>query len=46
MDTVNRISVIVWPSTENGRVDTTVRADRILFGISHRFGEKKTDSSP
>jgi len=24
--------------TMNGRVDTTVRADRILFGISHRFG--------
>ena len=28
----------IWP-TMNGRVDTTVRADRILFGISHRFGE-------
>lgn len=28
----------IWP-TANGRVDTTVRADRILFGISHRFGE-------
>jgi len=27
----------IWP-TANGRVDTTVRADRILFGISHRFG--------
>jgi opacity protein-like surface antigen len=26
--------------TANGRVDTTVRADRILFGISYRFGEK------
>ena len=24
--------------TANGRVDTTVRSDRILFGISHRFG--------
>jgi hypothetical protein len=28
----------IWP-TANGRVDTTVRAERILFGISHRFGE-------
>jgi len=27
----------IWP-TANGRVDTTIRADRILFGISHRFG--------
>jgi opacity protein-like surface antigen len=26
--------------TANGRVDTTVRGDRILFGISYRFGEK------
>lgn len=26
-----------WP-TMNGRVETTVKADRILFGISHRFG--------
>jgi hypothetical protein len=25
--------------TMNGRVDTTIRSDRILFGISHRFGE-------
>jgi len=33
-DTTNSI---LWP-TANGRVDTTVRADRILFGISHRFG--------
>ena len=24
--------------TMNGRVETTVRSDRILFGISHRFG--------
>jgi opacity protein-like surface antigen len=24
--------------TMNGRVDTTVRADRMLFGISYRFG--------
>lgn len=24
--------------TMNGRVETTVRTDRILFGISHRFG--------
>jgi len=24
--------------TANGRVDTTIRANRILFGISHRFG--------
>ena len=24
--------------TANGRVDTTIRSDRILFGISHRFG--------
>jgi hypothetical protein len=24
--------------TMNGRVDTTVKSDRILFGISHRFG--------
>jgi len=24
--------------TMNGRVDTTIRSDRILFGISHRFG--------
>ena len=24
--------------TANGRVDSTVRADRVLFGISHRFG--------
>lgn len=24
--------------TMNGRVDTTVKTDRILFGISHRFG--------
>ena len=29
--------------TRNGRVDTTVRSDRILFGISHRFG--KTNSA-
>jgi opacity protein-like surface antigen len=28
----------IWP-TANGRVDTTVRSDRILFGISYRFGE-------
>ena len=27
----------IWP-TANGRVDTTFRGDRILFGISHRFG--------
>jgi Outer membrane protein beta-barrel domain len=26
-----------WP-TANGRVETTFRANRILFGISHRFG--------
>ena len=26
--------------TANGRVDTTIRSDRILFGISHRFGAK------
>lgn len=33
-----------WHPTYNwvGRVDTTVRSDRILFGISHRFG--KTNS--
>ena len=24
--------------TANGRVDSTIRSDRILFGISHRFG--------
>jgi hypothetical protein len=24
--------------TANGRVDTTIRSDRILFGISNRFG--------
>lgn len=24
--------------TANGRVETTIRSDRILFGISHRFG--------
>jgi len=24
--------------TANGRVDTTIRSDRILFGISYRFG--------
>ena len=27
----------IWP-TANGRVDTTVKADRILFGVSYRFG--------
>lgn len=26
-----------WP-TANGRVDMTVKSNRILFGISHRFG--------
>jgi len=29
--------------TMNGRVDTTVRADRILFGISHRFGAANSE---
>jgi opacity protein-like surface antigen len=24
--------------TANGQVDTTIRANRVLFGISHRFG--------
>jgi len=33
-DTTNSF---LWP-TANGRVDATVRADRILFGISYRFG--------
>jgi opacity protein-like surface antigen len=28
----------IWP-TANGTVDTSVRADRILFGISYRFGD-------
>lgn len=27
----------IWP-TANGKVDTTVKADRILFGVSYRFG--------
>jgi len=27
----------IWP-TANGRVDTTVKAERILFGVSYRFG--------
>jgi hypothetical protein len=29
--------------TMNGRVETTVRSDRILFGISHRFGKTNSD---
>jgi len=29
--------------TMNGRVDTTVKADRILFGISHRFGATNSE---
>lgn len=33
-DTTNSF---LWP-TANGRVDTTIRSDRILFGISRRFG--------
>ncbi|MBI5101553.1 MAG: outer membrane beta-barrel protein [Nitrospirae bacterium] len=37
-DTTNSL---LFP-TANGRVDTTVRSDRIIFGISHRFG---TDTS-
>lgn len=37
-DTTNSI---FWP-TANGRVDTTVRSDRLLFGISHRFGAAPT----
>jgi len=28
--------------TANGRVDTTIRSDRILFGISYRFGVEST----
>ena len=32
----------IWP-TANGRVDTTIRADRILFGISHRFGASTSE---
>ena len=32
----------IWP-TANGRVDTTVRADRILFGISYRFGDGRPE---
>jgi opacity protein-like surface antigen len=33
-DTTNSF---IFP-TMNGRVETTVKSDRILFGISHRFG--------
>jgi len=29
--------------TANGRVDTTIRSDRILFGISHRFGGRNSE---
>lgn len=34
--------------TENGRVDTTIRADRVILGISHRFwaAAPKTDTQP
>lgn len=33
---------IILP-TMNGRVDTTVDIDRIIFGISYRFGEMRAD---
>jgi opacity protein-like surface antigen len=32
--------------TANGRVDTTIRSDRILFGISHRFGADTPRKEP
>jgi opacity protein-like surface antigen len=30
--------------TANGRVDTTIRSDRILFGVSYRFGAESPKS--
>jgi hypothetical protein len=38
-DTTNSF---IFP-TMNGRVDTTVKSDRILFGISHRFGASRPE---
>ena len=37
----------IWP-TASGRVDTTVKADRILFGVSYRFGAEppKKEAQP
>ena len=38
-DTTNSL---IFP-TRNGKVDTTVRTDNILFGISHRFGASNSE---